>query len=48
MISAFNQWLCIPADKLEVIKRIVMLLHNASLLYVVPDCYLSVIAEPTP
>ncbi|EFY96952.1 Polyprenyl synthetase-related protein [Metarhizium robertsii ARSEF 23] len=32
MISAFNEWLCIPADKLEVIKRIVMLLHNASLL----------------
>ncbi|KAK8917701.1 Geranylgeranyl pyrophosphate synthase [Metarhizium anisopliae] len=36
MISAFNQWLCIPADKLEVIKRIVMLLHNASLLDFVP------------
>ncbi|KAF4447573.1 geranylgeranyl pyrophosphate synthetase AtmG [Fusarium austroafricanum] len=32
MISAFNQWLKIPENKLDVIKRIVMLLHNASLL----------------
>ncbi|POR36057.1 Uncharacterized protein TPAR_03746 [Tolypocladium paradoxum] len=32
MISAFNQWLQIPDEKLDVIKRIVMLLHNASLL----------------
>ncbi|KAG7409643.1 Geranylgeranyl pyrophosphate synthase atmG [Fusarium oxysporum f. sp. rapae] len=32
MISAFNQWLKIPEDKLNVIKRIIMLLHNASLL----------------
>jgi geranylgeranyl diphosphate synthase, type III len=34
MMSAFNRWLKIPQDKLEVIKRIIMLLHNASLLYV--------------
>lgn len=34
MIAAFNQWLKIPEDKLDVIKRIIMLLHNASLLYV--------------
>ncbi|KAM4067158.1 polyprenyl synthetase domain-containing protein [Hirsutella rhossiliensis] len=32
MMSAFNQWLQIPDDKLDVIKRIVTLLHNASLL----------------
>ncbi|TKW49120.1 Geranylgeranyl pyrophosphate synthase [Colletotrichum tanaceti] len=32
LMSAFNQWLRIPEQKLEVIKRIVMLLHNASLL----------------
>ncbi|KAH6951290.1 hypothetical protein HG530_013938 [Fusarium avenaceum] len=32
MMSAFNQWLKIPEDKLDVIKRIIMLLHNASLL----------------
>ncbi|KAG5788085.1 hypothetical protein H9Q69_012850 [Fusarium xylarioides] len=38
MMSAFNQWLKIPQDKLEVIKRIIMLLHNASLLYV-DNCY---------
>lgn len=34
MMSAFNQWLQIPEQKLDVIKRIIMLLHNASLLYV--------------
>ncbi|RYO80291.1 hypothetical protein DL766_006639 [Monosporascus sp. MC13-8B] len=32
MMSAFNQWLRIPEEKLDVIKCIVMLLHNASLL----------------
>ncbi|PKX90206.1 geranylgeranyl pyrophosphate synthase spyE [Aspergillus novofumigatus IBT 16806] len=32
LISAFNQWLQIPEDKLEVIKRVVGLLHSASLL----------------
>ncbi|KAI9152359.1 Geranylgeranyl pyrophosphate synthase atmG [Paramyrothecium foliicola] len=32
MMLAFNQWLQIPDDKLNVIQRIVMLLHNASLL----------------
>lgn len=34
MITAFNEWLQIPDDKLEVIKRIIELLHTASLLYV--------------
>lgn len=34
LMSAFNVWLQIPQEKLEVIKKIVMLLHNASLLYV--------------
>ncbi|KAH2594826.1 hypothetical protein KXW93_002180 [Aspergillus fumigatus] len=32
LISAFNQWLQIPEDKLDVIKRVVGLLHSASLL----------------
>jgi geranylgeranyl diphosphate synthase, type III len=32
LMAAFNQWLCIPEEKLEIIKRVVMLLHNASLL----------------
>ncbi|KAF6789048.1 Geranylgeranyl pyrophosphate synthase 1 [Colletotrichum sojae] len=32
LMSAFNKWLQIPQEKLEVIKKIVMLLHNASLL----------------
>ncbi|KAH7044066.1 geranylgeranyl pyrophosphate synthetase AtmG [Macrophomina phaseolina] len=32
MITAFNEWLQLPAEKLEVIKRIVELLHTASLL----------------
>ncbi|GKT46898.1 geranylgeranyl pyrophosphate synthase atmG [Colletotrichum spaethianum] len=32
LMSAFNQWLRIPEEKLEVVKRIIMLLHNASLL----------------
>lgn len=33
LISAFNQSLQVPADKLEVINHIVELLHTASLLY---------------
>ncbi|OLN95501.1 Geranylgeranyl pyrophosphate synthase 1 [Colletotrichum chlorophyti] len=32
LMSAFNEWLQIPQEKLDVIKRIVSLLHNASLL----------------
>ncbi|KAK2736192.1 geranylgeranyl pyrophosphate synthetase [Myotisia sp. PD_48] len=32
LISAFNQWLKIPDDKLNVIKKVVGLLHSASLL----------------
>ncbi|GAQ12099.1 geranylgeranyl pyrophosphate synthase [Aspergillus lentulus] len=32
LISAFNQWLQIPEDKLDVIKRVVGLLHSTSLL----------------
>lgn len=36
LISAFNQWLQIPEDKLDVIKRVVGLLHSTSLLYAVP------------
>ncbi|KAH7028244.1 geranylgeranyl pyrophosphate synthetase AtmG [Macrophomina phaseolina] len=32
MISAFNEWLQIPEEKLDVIKRVVELLHTASLL----------------
>nr|BCP96882.1 geranylgeranyl diphosphate synthase [Penicillium shearii] len=34
LISAFNEWFKIPEEKLEVIKRVVGLLHVASLLYV--------------
>ncbi|KAF4302311.1 Polyprenyl synthetase [Botryosphaeria dothidea] len=32
MMNAFNEWLQIPEEKLEVIKRVVGLLHTASLL----------------
>lgn len=32
LIQAFNLWLDVPEDDLEVIKRIVRMLHNASLL----------------
>ncbi|KAH7910040.1 isoprenoid synthase domain-containing protein [Hygrophoropsis aurantiaca] len=32
LIEAFNQWLNVPKDKLDVIIRVVGLLHNASLL----------------
>lgn len=34
MIEAFNTWLKVPADKLEIIGRVVNMLHSASLLYV--------------
>lgn len=32
LINAFNQWMKIPDDKLEIIKDITRMLHNASLL----------------
>lgn len=32
-IAAFNKWLKVPADRLEVITRVVGMLHTASLLY---------------
>lgn len=32
LIMAFNQWLNIPTDKLDVVKEVTKLLHNASLL----------------
>ncbi|KHN94000.1 geranylgeranyl diphosphate synthase [Metarhizium album ARSEF 1941] len=32
LTNAFNQFLCVPEDKVTVIKRIIDLLHNASLL----------------
>lgn len=32
LIEALQLWLCIPEDKLEEIKEIVQMLHNASLL----------------
>lgn len=47
-MSAFNQWLKIPEDKLDVIKRIIMLLHNASLLYVVVLWYCADITDSRP
>lgn len=32
MMNAFNQWLQIPEEKLEIIKEVIKLLHTASLL----------------
>ncbi|KZT61227.1 farnesyltranstransferase [Calocera cornea HHB12733] len=32
MIAAFNRWLAVPEDKLEIISRVVNMLHNASLM----------------
>ncbi|EJT96922.1 terpenoid synthase [Dacryopinax primogenitus] len=32
MIAAFNRWLHVPAEKLDVISRVVNMLHNASLM----------------
>ncbi|VDC02873.1 unnamed protein product [Peniophora sp. CBMAI 1063] len=32
MISAFNIWLAVPEEKLQVIRRVIGMLHNASLL----------------
>ena len=34
LLAAFNVWLKVPSDKLEIISKIVNMLHNASLLYV--------------
>ncbi|VDB98238.1 unnamed protein product [Peniophora sp. CBMAI 1063] len=34
LISAFSAWLNVPEDKLQIIQRMVGMLHNASLLYV--------------
>jgi len=33
LISAFNEWLKVPADKLAVITKVVGMLHTSSLLY---------------
>ena len=35
MIAAFNVWLKVPEQSLETITRVIAMLHNASLLYVV-------------
>jgi geranylgeranyl diphosphate synthase type 3 len=34
MIDAFNHWLSVPTEQLNIVKRIVGLLHTASLLSV--------------
>lgn len=34
LIHAFNLWMQVPEDKLDVIKEVTKVLHNASLLYV--------------
>ena len=34
LIQAFNLWLEIPEDKIELISEVTKMLHNASLLYV--------------
>lgn len=33
LIAAFNKWLAVPPERLEVITRVVGMLHTASLLY---------------
>ena len=33
LIAAFNKWLRVPPERLEVITRVVGMLHTASLLY---------------
>ena len=40
-IQAFNEWLRIPEDKLNIITEIVGLLHTASLLYVLFSFHLN-------
>jgi geranylgeranyl diphosphate synthase type 3 len=37
MIAAFNTWLNVPQDKLQIIAKVISILHNASLLYVILD-----------
>ena len=32
LIAAFNLWLNIPSDRIEIISKVVTMLHNASLL----------------
>lgn len=32
LTNAFNEFLCVPEEKVKVIKRVIDLLHNASLL----------------
>jgi len=32
MMNAFNQWLQLPEEKLEIVKEVIKLLHTASLL----------------
>lgn len=34
LVSSFNNWLQVPADKLNKIKELIQMLHNSSLLYV--------------
>lgn len=34
LIDAFNIWLKVPEAELDVIRKVVRMLHNASLLYV--------------
>jgi geranylgeranyl diphosphate synthase type 3 len=36
LIAAFNQWLSVPPERLDVITRVVGMLHTASLLYGCP------------
>lgn len=36
LMQAFNEWLRIPEDRLNIIAEIVGLLHTASLLYTAP------------
>jgi geranylgeranyl diphosphate synthase type 3 len=38
-IAAFNLWLKVPPERLEVITRVVGMLHTASLLYAIPKLH---------
>ena len=38
LAQAFNYWMKIPKDKLDAISEVVLVLHNASLLWVSTDC----------
>lgn len=46
LIDAFNQWIKVPDDKLERIRRVVDMLHCASLMYVYNGPSLSSVASP--